>query len=376
MKLKALKYTGLILLALFIITNVVAYFHAGKFTRFTNDDIEKTASPGQLTFAGKAKAVFFGVNNPRPVNYRTPTGEYETFYIPGDNKLEGWKIVAKNPQGTVILFHGYGDSKSGMISRAGILRSYGYNTVLIDFRGSGGSEGNTTTIGYHEAEDVRSAYQYLAAQGEETIYLLGTSMGAVAIMKAVSDHDLHPAGIIIECPFGTMYQTVCARFHNMRLPAFPMASLFLFWGGLQNNFNAFSHKPVKYAKNIHCPTLLINGGQDITVSLEEIEAIYHNLQGEKHLQIYPSAGHADYLSGYKKEWTTDVIKFLAENKKEMEEIKLEIFADYYQFYIQDEKADGNLSDKWTQKAVNILLATTEGTIRYRHSKKHGCSCDN
>ncbi len=44
------------------------------------------------------------------------------------------------------------------------------------------------------------------------------------------------------------------------------------------------------------------------------------------------------------------------------EIKLELFADYFQFYIQDEEVDGDLSDSWTDEAVEILLATTAGTI--------------
>jgi hypothetical protein len=44
------------------------------------------------------------------------------------------------------------------------------------------------------------------------------------------------------------------------------------------------------------------------------------------------------------------------------EIKLELFADYFQFYIQDEKVEGDLSDKWTTEAVELLLATTGGTI--------------
>ena len=44
------------------------------------------------------------------------------------------------------------------------------------------------------------------------------------------------------------------------------------------------------------------------------------------------------------------------------EIKLEIFADYFQFYIQDENANGDLSEKWTDEAVEQLLAITDGTI--------------
>lgn len=44
------------------------------------------------------------------------------------------------------------------------------------------------------------------------------------------------------------------------------------------------------------------------------------------------------------------------------EINLELFADYFQFYIQDEEVEGNLSDSWTDHANRILLATTTGTI--------------
>lgn len=41
---------------------------------------------------------------------------------------------------------------------------------------------------------------------------------------------------------------------------------------------------------------------------------------------------------------------------------LESFADYYQLYIQDEAADGNLSDAWTEEAVDRLLAIAPGTV--------------
>lgn len=40
----------------------------------------------------------------------------------------------------------------------------------------------------------------------------------------------------------------------------------------------------------------------------------------------------------------------------------EIFADYFQFYIQDEPAKGDLGDSWDQEAVDRLLAITDGTI--------------
>jgi hypothetical protein len=40
----------------------------------------------------------------------------------------------------------------------------------------------------------------------------------------------------------------------------------------------------------------------------------------------------------------------------------EIFADYFQFYLQDEPVQGNLGDSWTEEAVERLLAIAPGTI--------------
>jgi|SRR5579864_3918681 len=39
-----------------------------------------------------------------------------------------------------------------------------------------------------------------------------------------------------------------------------------------------------------------------------------------------------------------------------------LFADYFQFYLQDEGVDGDLSDSWTQEAIDRLLAIAPGTI--------------
>ncbi len=39
-----------------------------------------------------------------------------------------------------------------------------------------------------------------------------------------------------------------------------------------------------------------------------------------------------------------------------------LFADYFQFYLQDEAANGDLSDAWTDQAVADLVALAPGTI--------------
>ncbi|MEK6482553.1 hypothetical protein WJR50_33805 [Catalinimonas sp. 4WD22] len=46
----------------------------------------------------------------------------------------------------------------------------------------------------------------------------------------------------------------------------------------------------------------------------------------------------------------------------IEEHSLELFADYFQIYLQDEDAEGDLSNGWTASDVDNLLALTDGTI--------------
>lgn len=42
-----------------------------------------------------------------------------------------------------------------------------------------------------------------------------------------------------------------------------------------------------------------------------------------------------------------------------------LFADYFQFYIQDEVVDGNLSNSWTEEAFARMLALAPGAIGIR-----------
>ncbi len=316
MKLKKqnIKRILIFLLVIFIIVNIIAFAHAYKLTHFSTTQTAKTQSPDKLSLLEKVKTIFTGVNNPRPINTNVPTQLYETLYISGNKKLECWLIKNDTAKGTVIVFHGYGGHKSSMLDKADKFIQFGYSVLLVDFMGSGGSEGNQTTIGFKEAEQVNAVYQYLLAKGEKNIILFGTSMGAVAIMKATNDYNIKPQALILECPFGSMYATVSARFNNMNLPSFPMANLLVFWGGVQNGFWGFSHNPEAYATKITSPTLLLYGEKDKNVSRKEIDAIYKNINAFKKLIIYPTSGHENYLLKYAKEWTNDVGSFLLSAK--------------------------------------------------------------
>lgn len=295
--------------------NLIACCHAYKFTHFTSQSVSKTKDSKLLSTSEKVKALFWGIDNPRPQNKYWPKPPYETITIQSNKRLECWLIKADSSKGTVVLFHGYSGEKSGMLERADEFLKLGYSTLLVDFMGSGGSEGSQTTLGFREAEQVKSCFDYLRATSENRVYLFGTSMGAAAVLKAERDFQMNPEGLILECPFGSMYATTCARFERMGVPSFPMAGLLVFWGGVQNGFWAYAHNPVKYAKSVRCPVLLMYGRKDETVSEEDTNLIFRNFDSQqKELKVYPNAAHENFLKQYAAEWTRDVGSFLEKTR--------------------------------------------------------------
>ncbi len=224
----------------FLVINVIAYFHAYKFTHFDKEVIKRTKDPNDLSALEKGKTLFFGIDNPRPINTEKPNRNYKNIKIKyNSDTIDCWHIPIDSSKATILIFHGYAGNKSQMVEKSNLLNDLGFNTVLVDFLGSGGSTGNTTTIGYYESEQVKYVYDYFKNNKTPNLILYGTSMGSVAILKSISDFDLKPTSIIIECPFGNMLKTVQARFKIMNVPSFPMSYLLLFYGGLQNNFNSF-----------------------------------------------------------------------------------------------------------------------------------------
>lgn len=296
----------------FVIVNGVAFVHAYRFTHFSKESIR--TNPDELSFVGKLGIIITGVKNPRPAHKLKPDTVFETVTIKSDVNLEAWKMKTAESRGTVIMFHGYSGEKSSLLSRSAEIRKMGYNTLLVDFKGSGGSEGNGTTIGFDESREVIDCVNFVRNEGEDNIHLFGTSMGAAAILKALHEQDVTPKSIILECPFGRLDKTVAARFRVMGLPAFPLSDVLTFWGGVQNGYWAFAHNPEDYAKDVRCPTLLLFGEKDDRVSRKETDTIFKNLSGEKQLVTYPEQGHALFTDENQKLWTRDVMSFIKKQR--------------------------------------------------------------
>ena len=287
-------------LIVFLLLNVFAYTGAYVLTHFS--------SPGHL-----------GLGLPRPTSAKLPTDaglEYvaQRISISQTEWIETWFIPAQTSisRGTILLFPGNGGSKaSQLLAPAQVFHSLGYDTLLVDFRGVGGSSGNTTTLGIREAKDVAMSVSYAENSNfKHPFVLYGVSMGSAAILKAIANEKVNPEAVILELPFARLLDAVRSRLRAIRVPTFPMAELMVFWGGVQQGFNGFTHNPANYANQVKCPTLLLQGELDKWTTAAEIAQLLQSFHGFKQLVVFPNTGHSLLVTVDKDLWMRSVDDFL------------------------------------------------------------------
>jgi len=295
--------------------NGVAWMQARALTHYAAAG-PPARKPESLSPAERLWTVLAGVSVPRPENRQTP-GDlglgYTVAAIPvaGGGHLEAWYVPQASRRGLVLLFPGYATSKESLLAPAAAYHRLGYDALLVDFRGAGGSSGQDTTLGAREAVDVAAAATYARQTWPgRPLVLYGVSMGSAAILRAVASGAMQPAGLILESPYDRLLDTVGNRFAAMGLPAFPAAGVLVFWGSVQAGMDGFAANPVDDARAVSCPTLLLHGAQDPRVTVAQNAAIFAALAGPKELVSFPDAGHEILISAAPPRWADHVARFL------------------------------------------------------------------
>jgi uncharacterized protein len=310
---KLLKITGKIFLFLFILINVILAFQAYRITYFyEQNEVTFKKFPDLSTFE-KIKTIVLGAKMPKRTMTDYPKGPFETLKLKDSEgyNLEAWYVPISGSKGTILLFHGHGGAKSQMLCEAEYFNSLGYNTLSLDARSHGNSEGNVCTVGYKETEGVKLAYDFVKSKGEKNIILFGSSMGAAMIIKAVPEFKLEPQKLIINCPFATMNDAVKGYLRNMNLPTSPIAEMLMFWGSVERGIWTFNYKPVDYIKEIKTLTLFQWGAKDVRVLEKETNVLFKNLGSSvKTLFIYKNSGHEQYCKSENELWRQQMAGFL------------------------------------------------------------------
>lgn len=304
----------LALLLLFGLLNAMLALHAYRFTYFYEASEIPWRRPEAIPTGEKLAQALTGFRfGKRPVT-EFPEKPFETVWVKNEQgqRLEAWYTRAGQPKGTVLLFHGHASNKGKVREEQAYFRSLGFNTLAVDFRAHGNSEGNVCTIGYREVGDVKAAYDFVKGRGETNVVLWGVSMGAATVLKALHDFpDINPRRVVLECPFGSMHDAVDGRMRSMGLPTAPVSSLLMLWGSAERGMWGFGYRPDEYARVVRCPVLLNWGATDKRVLRRETDAIFANLATpDKKLVVFERSGHQSFCQNEPETWRAEIAQFL------------------------------------------------------------------
>ncbi|MBI2332845.1 MAG: alpha/beta fold hydrolase, partial [Chloroflexi bacterium] len=121
---------------------------------------------------------------------------------------------------TVILLHGYGGNRTGMIWPAQQLVDAGYGVLMYDERANGESTGEYRSYGWEDHLDVKAAIQFIHSQNpNEHIGAMGCSTGASIVVYSAA---LYPE---VEAAWGDGNSSVRAQ--DLPAPKNPLVAVII-----------------------------------------------------------------------------------------------------------------------------------------------------
>ena len=194
-----------------------------------------------------------------------------------------------------ILFHGYKSSAlldcSGGTYFSHLLK---HNTLVVDQRSHGASEGTVITFGIKERRDCLSWIEYgISRLGKNVpIILSGLSMGASTVLMATDlALPLNVKGIIADCPYSSPKEIILKVGKEQGFPPLLMYPFIRLGAFLFGHFDLEESSPLEAIKNTSLPILLFHGEADTFVPCLMSQRIFQ--EGRDHITLVtiPGAGH-------------------------------------------------------------------------------------
>lgn len=218
----------------------------------------------------------------------------------GGARQRGWLFTppeAKHSGRAVMLLHGAGDSRRGMLGFARFFARNGFTTLAADGRGHGVSEGPQVTYGLQEREDVRRWADFLlASRPGLKLYGLGESMGASILIQAL-DREPRFRSLVAECPYSTFREAASERIPRLTgLPeAFspPLLSAAFLYARLRHGIDFAAVSPLETIRRTKTPVLLIHGLADDRTAPEHSRRLHAANPRFTELWEVPRARHVE-----------------------------------------------------------------------------------
>ena len=169
-------------------------------------------------------------------------------------RISGLHFKVDAPKGLILYFHGNTRSIKGWAKYARDFYRYGYDVVLVDYRGFGKSTGKRSEK--EMLNDMQFVYDRLADQyAEDHILVYGRSMGSGFATKLAADNQ--PRYLILDAPYYS-FKKVAERF----TPFLPHRFIL-----------RFHLRTDKWIKRVTCHTYIIHGTRDWLIPISHSEKL-------------------------------------------------------------------------------------------------------
>ncbi|MEX2425384.1 MAG: alpha/beta fold hydrolase [Thermomicrobiaceae bacterium] len=266
--------------------------------------IAAVASISAASLLGLASYVSKRISRPRrshrPANYTFTPWEfgikYRAFQLSAndDEFVDVWYLPQDDPVAPCILcLTGFASHKAEMLGIGSNLHRDGFAVMLIDFRGSGRSNGDMVTMGHRETDDARLALEWIARETPDAqIGVLGYSMGgSVALVLAATDERV--GAVVSDSAFATQ-RSILAHHIKRKTGLWPgpivAAAGPMLQRRHQRRYDDFAPSTLVHQISPR-PVLQIHSRDDQVVPFEHAEEIWENARQPKEYWYPEGIGH-------------------------------------------------------------------------------------
>jgi alpha-beta hydrolase superfamily lysophospholipase len=196
--------------------------------------------------------------------------------------LRAWSLIpAVGNHDSVVLLHGQGDNRAGMLGPAGMLLRHGYAVLLPDARAHGMSGGQIGTYGVLEADDIRRWFEWLQqSESPQCVDGLGDSMGGAELLRSLgAEHGFCAA--VAESAFASFREAAYDRLGQQfstgpwlgRTLLRPALAVGMAYVRLRYGVDFRDADPAGTVASSHVPVLLIHGLADTNLPSRHSEMI-------------------------------------------------------------------------------------------------------
>lgn len=233
--------------------------------------------------------------------------------------IAGWYIPASrgaaSTDTTVVLVHGWGDNKSGLLKYAVPLREE-FNVVAFDLRNGGRSGVGNTTFGLDESLDLRAMIDWLVrVKRPAHIAVMGNSMGGGTALIEASD-DQRIEAVILDSTHARVSELLNRRMEvDENLPAIPTTWAVMTGIRVRTGIDLDNADPVDHVAALGGrPLLIIHGTadrHDVPAQSAEVNAAKARASGVPvEVEWCQGGAHGELVEVCPVEWarwTTDFI---------------------------------------------------------------------